>query len=135
MVLILSMFLVGCGNEEQDMQCAAVCMAEQSYTYTTELERYLFEASVSGFTQTETISFEYTGTEEEVYGESSGVIINPKSTGFYATVEYELSIENITINGQVVELEQTDLREKQECGGTCEAKSFSVSTDEISSLE
>ena len=133
MMFILSMLLVGC--EEQYMQCAAVCMAEQSYTYTTELESYLFEASVSGFTQTDTISFEYTGTEEEVYGESSGVMINLKSTGFYATVEYELNIENITINGQVVDIEQTELREKQECGGTCEAKYFSVSTDDIPSAE
>ena len=87
MVLILSLFLVGCGNEEQDLLCDAVCMAEQSYTYTTELERYLFEASVSSFTQTETISFEFTGTEGEVYGELSGVIINPKSMSSDCDVE------------------------------------------------
>lgn len=135
MMLALSTLLVGCGNPEQDMLCAAVCMAEQSYTYTTELENYLLEASVSSFTQTETISFEYTGTEEEVYGESSGVMMNLKSTGFVATVEYELSIENITINGQVVDIEQTDYREKQECGGTCDTKSFSVSTDDVSSSQ
>ena len=130
-MILMGLFLVGCGNQEQDMQCSAICMAEQSYTYTTELESYTLEASISSFTQTESISFEYTGTEEEVYGESSGVIINPKSTGFYATAEYELNIENITINGLLVDIEQTDQYEKQECGGTCDAKVFSIFTDEI----
>ena len=135
MMLTLSVLMVGCGSQDPDLQCSAVCMAEQSYTYTTELERYLFEASVSSFTQTETISFEFTGTEGEVYGELSGVIINPKSTGLYATAENELNIENITINGELVDIEQTEYREKQECGGACEARFFSVSTDEISPLE
>jgi len=134
MILILSL-LLGCGEPEQDMQCAAVCMAEHSYTYTKEMESYLLEASVSSSYGTESIRFEYAGTSEEVYGEASGVIMTLTATGFHATVEYELNIEEITINGDVVATEVTEHREKAECGGTCDAKSFSIANDDVSPLE
>lgn len=134
MIWILTL-LLGCENKEPDMLCNAVCMAESSYTYTTELDTYLLEASISTLYGSETISFEYSGTEEEQYGESSGVIMMLKATGFEATAEYELDIEGITINGEVVSVELTDSQEKEECGGTCDAKSFSISTDDTSSVE
>ena len=81
------------------------------------------------------IRFEYAGTTEEMYGESSGVIMTLTATGFYATVEYELDIEEITINGDVIATELIEHREKAECGGTCDAKSFSIANDDVSPLE
>ena len=134
MILILSM-LMGCEEKEQEMQCAAICVAEHSYTYTTELDGYLLEASVSTSYGSETVRFEYAGTEEEQYGESSGVSMTLTSTGFRANAEYELDIDNLTINGQVVDIEMTERREKTECGGTCDDAFFSISTDDVSAPE
>ena len=128
-------FLFGCGNKDQEMMCAAICIAEHSYTYTTEVESYLLEASVTTSYGAEIIRFEYSGTDEEQYGESSGVSMRLAATGFEANSEYELEIEEITINGEVVSVELTDHREKEECGGTCDDKSFSISTDDVSALE
>ena len=131
---LMSVVFSGCGEPEPAM-CSAICMAEHSYVFSTEMEQYVLEASVSSFTQTENVSFEFTGTEEEAYGESTGVIFNLKSTGFDATSEYELSLDSVTINGQEVEVEQTETREKEECGGACEANKYSISNTETSSTE
>ena len=126
---------MSCEEKEPEMQCAAICIAEHSYAYTTEMESYLLEAAVSTSYGSETVRFEYSGSDEEQYGESSGVIMMLTATGFWANAEHELNIDNLIFNGQAVDIEQTDYREKTECGGTCDAKSFSVVTDDISSLD
>ena len=135
--MMLLSFIFGCEDKEiqdTDLNCAAVCMAEKTYTFTKEMSSYTLEAFVTSSYDSEEVRFEFPSSEIEYYGSSSGVIMNLSSTGFEATVEYTLDIDDIQLNGFDVSTTLSDQQEKQECGGTCTAESFTISNDDVSPL-